>query len=458
MSELKLDISNSESPILAVKITDADFSYGNFGGPSAEAEEAAAQSTEKAPGEYSYERILRRSAGIIDSAANGALAGAQAAAELKVLFDACDFQTLKMQISQWICDICLISDTVHLIPELCECDPVCKEFKIFLFIKDVIAGVPDTEKLLTALPYMCGYDYRASKFYKENEELYSRIFSAALPEFVLSLLSECGLEIFTPRVVRACRTTFNGALCRAKSVKKVELEYLSFSECGVVIDAVTSAVRYCDNLARQALGESSRLSGISLSGAQRRIISNAVRCNFPGLLPEMQRVGRKPKITTVKKEVKVKEDTLEKLDLNIDFGIAKDLLEKSFEISELFGSFDEGEEVVELSGNFEPLSDVQDNADKNTCEVSGDSEWEEFAGALTIEERQVLTCLILGGDIYELSRRLSGMPLGFADAINEKAQDICGDIVICEQGDGLCVISDYIEIISELIKAETEEK
>ncbi len=467
MTDIKSEFKSLNSPVISVKIKDSGFSYECFGGVSVNIGNVVASGYYESSDlqDLSYAGALCFASSIIESALGASDCNTEACVEalIRLREELKEyFPILARQISEWICDICFICDSLQLIPQLCKEGlydiPYGPEYLIYDWVYDILHEPFEKwsgDKLISALPYICRYDFTLSEYYRENTELYERVFVCALLPFVKNLISERGEEILTPKVKKACRTSFCGLTCSDRAVKIMEIEYLSFSECDAFFDALTSAVRYCDNLVRQSLSASSKLMGIGLLPEQRKLISESLRGGIPGLLAPLKAVGRKPKkkvgALSVKAENAAKEKPSEPISLDVDFTKARELLEKSWILSELFDTGDEEGQII-YSENKVVLPKEEETKAVEESGTSQLSEWEEFILSLSDREREILRCILGGGDAASLSRSFGGMPLGFAHVINEKALESIGDIVI-DAGDGkqLSVFEDYREILSEIM-------
>lgn len=376
-------------------------------------------------------------------------------------------------LSEWICDACLAGGELSYLLQLHRRGLVQTSLTADLLVGEFICAFLGNstenirESLMCALPYICDYAYGLSEPKRKNPDLYASVVIAV----VLSVL-ECAeaddeTEFFTPRSIKTVRYAYQGLANRSESSKIIELEYLSMSESSGLRALVTSAVKYADNLARQGLGIKSKLPCTGLLPQYKQSAVQAVRQAHPELLPKPAKVGRKPKPENEKKSRKseILPQVSEPIDLDIDFARARRLEAESWRLAELVGA-EYGGALLELSltGNpvgSEPLQEGTAEKDERMSELSENvcdaGEWSELLAVLTEEEMRVLKCILCGGDAVALSRSLGGMLHGFADTINEKAQDTYGDIIIEAKSDVLfCVFENYAEELSEIINKDAE--
>ncbi len=387
------------------------------------------------------------------------------------------FPVLRRLFAEWICDFCLISGELSYLGELFGKNIKSASLAADFLIGDFLGCFPfddresSCEKLLLALPYLCDYDYTLSVHFKENTELYGKVLCAAVLNTLCEAAEEKGEDFLSVCVRRISREAYPGLMCKSENAKVIDIEYMPYSENAELSALVTSAVKYADNLIRQGLGIKSKIPNPGLAPKYRATLIEAVRKAAPGLLPMPAKVGRKPKPENEKKRrKKYPEDTAEAvppLDLSIDFAKAKRLEAESWKLAELVGANYDGAKIDFSTEIYDDTGISQDKLVENIVaekeknesaqKMQESGEWSEFFAALSENEVKILKCILCGGDVAALSRSLGGMAHGFADSINEKAQDTYGDIIIDTEDDGeFCVFSDYADELSEIINDNTE--
>lgn len=375
-------------------------------------------------------------------------------------------------LSEWICDVCLIGGELSYLSELFGKGlrtSLTSDFLVGGFICAFSGKGRENicERLMCALPYMCDYDYEMSEPYRKNPELYVSV----VTNVVLAVL-ECArddetISLFELHSVTKERRVYRGLTNKCKNAVIIELEYLSQAENSGLRALVTAAAKYADNLVRQGLGIKSKLPCTGLLPQYRQSAVQAVRQAYPELLPKPARVGRKPKPESEKKSRKSEmlPQVPEPIDLNIDFAKARQLEAESWRLAELVGAEYDGAllsvSLPEISAGNKTLQESAAEEDEQVSQSSENicdaGEWSEFLTVLTEKEMRVLECILCGGDAVALSRSLGGMLHGFADAINEKAQDTYGDIIMEAKSDGgFCVFGDYAQELSEIINKDAE--
>ena len=344
--------------------------------------------------------------------------------------------------------------------ELCKI-PLESDFIIGDCLRSFFGGGKEQtdKKLLSAVRRLSEYDFVKSQQFINDAETYRKCLYAVIPKVFEYALSEKGKSFFVPEKKTLKRCAYRGLPCTSISMTEFEIEYIPYSENEELSSFAASVVKYTENLIRQGKGIKSKLTGFSLLPEYRRLITETIRADVPGLLPVPLKVGRKP-IEKTKKDGKkqaIEEKTIvfEPIDLNIDFTKAKKLQAESWELAELFGGDYGGseisynpEEIYEKNKTEEVVSvDVENKvfADKNIPD-----EWQEFYLALTDDEKKLMCCISKGLDAEDFARKRGGISVGFAEVINEKASELYGDIIIDTAERQLKFIEDYKEDLTEI--------
>lgn len=447
--------------VKTVMVRSASFCYGDFRVPSS-----------RDLDDTSFIHCIKRVSDIIDK--SGSKKTADTVQEMLLVLELYrgKSELLCRMISEWICDLCLINgELAYLSGLFCRklsATYLTADFLVGDFIEAFLQNNKENirRKLICALPYMCDYAYAASEPKRKNSELYETVVTEAVLAVLDVARNDDEGAFFSHRTAKVVRCAYQGLVCKCENSKILEIEYISYSENSHLRALVTSAVKYADNLVRQGLGIKSKLPCTGLLPEYRRCAVEAVRHAVPELLPVPSKVGRKPKPENEKKrkerEAQISE-MYEPISLDIDFAKAKRLEAESWRLAELVGSDYGGAQLEFSAPALEKDMPRESTCDKpakdmnSVADAYGTGEWAEFLEALTDKEKRVLVCILCGGDVAALSKSLGGMAHGFADSINEKAQDTYGDIIIETDADGVfCVFEDYAAEISEIINSNTE--
>lgn len=369
---------------------------------------------------------------------------------------------LAARVPEWICDFCLINESPNVFFEIC----VSRIFNAFFandyFIWDCVSSflqgdiIAAEEKTTLALNGLCRNDYKSFSHRNSQTALYESAIRAVLPGVFRKAATENGKDFFIPPPKKVFRNAYSGLACKSEVLKTFEIVYLPFSECSELCLLTTESVKFTENLVRQGSGIKSKISGISLPADYRKLISDTLRERFPNFLPPLAKVGRKPKkndsdVAKKNAENEKKSATAKKIaDFSVDLKKAEKLESESWQITELLsGDYGNDEIAVSLCKTENADNSLKINLTDNTAKMSNKreinvpEEWKDFFATLSENEKAFLSCIAQNKNTVAFAKKIGGLPLGFADSINEKAAETYGDIVIDVQTEIPQFLDDY---------------
>ena len=167
---------------------------------------------------------------------------------------------LDVLVREWLCDYCLI----HRLPppalparDLTELIGGCRLREFY------VAAGDDTESMIDALLYFgSNYDYKKSKFYKEETAaLYDRALRGAVGVALRAYEEKNAQNAARGRgFCTVSRDAFSGAVCSCRRKRRIEADYFSFSHTHELRYLVTDVLKYAENAVRASLGVKPRLT------------------------------------------------------------------------------------------------------------------------------------------------------------------------------------------------------
>lgn len=331
-----------------------------------------------------------------------------------------DFPQLNSTLGEWICDYSLI----HNLPFRFSNTLMEKDFLQSVSFPEAYYNldIHETTQFARFLLSACnGYNYRKSKFYKdENKGLYDMY----IPQAAYHLLEKIDIPSFLsqhPKKVIS-RMAYTGALCSYKTRKHIEVEYIPLCDSHELKTRIGDIVKYAENKLRTCLGIRSKLSIREIDPRATEEIDSF----FAGVFPSENGV-RVPEY----------EKLYESVGTDFSLSSALNIEEQSWEITEkLIEAFEEAESVQEVAVETVPPKEEQT--------VVGISENEQFV--VRISRYMEFFSLVLENNTNEQkgwARRNNILPEAIVDEINECAVEIFGDILIEETDSGYCIIEEY---------------
>ena len=298
-----------------------------------------------------------------------------------------------------------------------------------------------------------GYDYKKSKYYTdENKQLFdAHIYGAAAAGLGLGIKSMRDASVGAPTSTMR-REAYVGALCTSTAARSIEIEYQPIYRTGMLRAEATLAVKYAENRLRGILGVRSRLSVNDLSDKVRAGVDEYFSEHFSDVLKKQKK--EQPESAPSYMAYYESEST------GLEICRAADIERASWSTAQLMGEcFEDDENEAEV--NFEmPAEESRDNNQARMSEPAFSSfevsfslsdnvaEPEEGVKALVMalseRERTVLSLLLSDPSAAERYAVSEGTFLAdVCDAINERALELIGDILVECVGDGYSVLCDY---------------
>ena len=350
-----------------------------------------------------------------------------------------DHPSLDRYLCEWICDYCLL----HRLPAPIEqLESIVREPSFMCQLREFYVHAGDSDAQVDAEIYMSccsNYDYKKSRFYTLNRESAKACdthIPAAMRQVLQSLQNSDSLFSQTKmQSTTMTRDTFVGALCSHRVKYKIGVRYRSFSRSHELRFFITDVIKYSENKLRALLGYKSRLSIYALSEP----IKNILNAYFAQAYPKNH----------VKTDV-VERPEYEKLYDLPSAPISKEQAERIEQDSwrttqRLVEAFDDENRAEEESSQTEEPVALE-VAPALPVSRSQDEEMPAKDRPFSDELIGFLRCAY-DADLSAqraYCRSLGKMPETLADAINEIASDVLGDILLEEDDAGAYrVIDDY---------------
>lgn len=344
------------------------------------------------------------------------------------------FPAISVRLADWICDYSLLH---RLPPPINISSDIIKKV---ISLKEYYISIPkdDPERCAkTLMRYCSSYDYRASKFYTEqNKELFDKYIRGALAVAVRFYSSDgnilSGLDLDDSTVTR---DVYAGAVCVADEKYRIKVSYCSFSRSNELRFLVGDIIRYSENKLRAHIGIKSKMTVYSITVELRHILDEYFSASLP------------PKRATKKAAERQEYDILYDIPKKpLSLSDAAKIEARSWETTqELISAFEtdtpsDSEEAVSIiSPAVEPIASENNSSEKTSADGKND---------LFERYRTVITAL-LSGDCMAVSnyaKSIGKLPDAVADEINEIAYDTFGDQLIEDDGmGGYNVIEDYAD-------------
>ena len=356
------------------------------------------------------------------------------------VFYRAQFPRLDVQLSDWICDFCLINGLRPDFDRLASFGAeLIRNATLKEFYVDTRSGGDVRARLL--MTYCSNYDYTKSKFATgDARALYAGhmtgVVSAALESTDTGKSSVLSSGLQDSRV---SRDAYTGALCSPKIKKRIEIEYTSFSHSHELRFKITDLLKYSENKIRAYLGIKSRLSCSGISAELKKTADEY----FDKHLPQKAKTHSEP-------EAPAYERFYEPLSTGFSYENASVIEKESWDTTdkllEAFSDSDQndGTEPEVVSALSDPLRSENINP-----------EYESGEDQTTFTAAEILFLAAAVSSDAEGQRAAAGtagkLPDAMADAINEKALAILGDIVLQDNGNTYSVIVDYEEEVKTWI-------
>lgn len=359
--------------------------------------------------------------------------------------------TVKMMIRDIICDFCLIHDLTPPMNMLSNIEP---QIISRSFLPEVFAFSYDCIDLSMSM-----YDYKKSKFYKDNAEIFDSVIPCALNTILDSKEAFESLTSFTKGLYGAVtseRHPFSRLVNIANRSITVEVTYYELAN---VRPAITDIVRYCENKLREHLGIKNKISIMSVNPVAKAAIDKFFEYNYPAR-PTIDRRRRDARIEDEVHEYDKLYD-VPKTDISPERAlmIERESWDTTKILTEAFS--DEQNDIFEPAviettteqvgaSIVSPFNDSFASASVIPDE-NGDT-YAQISAAVGDGAKLIKLCQD-GANAIEQRRFAASLGISLdelADSINEAALNVVGDILLESDGAAYTVIEDYRDLFSNL--------
>lgn len=359
---------------------------------------------------------------------------------------------LDVLVREWLCDYSLL----HGLPPPTLPREQFGELLAGCRLKEFyVSGWRDTEDEVVAILLFCNnYDYKKSKFYREETaELYDRVLAGAVSVTLQYLRrNEEDGELRTSGVSTITREAFSGAVCSCRVKRRIEVDFCSFSHTHELRYVVTDVLKYCENAIRGALSIKPRLTVYQVSTELKQVLDAYLATALPQKAPKR---GEKEAIPAYEKryEIPVAPISPERA-AQIEaasWATTKKLVEAFADSEEnaekrILSTGEPGE--VENKARPEPRAPVRVLLPEKAPESA--SVFAPPVGSLAVALGDLAEFVRLAARGARAEQRAFAAKRGemidaVADRINTIAGDVLGDIILLDEGGYYTVIKDYTE-------------
>ena len=356
---------------------------------------------------------------------------------------------------EWFADYCMIHAVPmprRLTPILAEITPKA-QFKEF-FLDSVLSSDSDALGSIVA-EVASDYDYKSSRNYKDNKDLYDTHIPAVLTRVVRKNVKENRGVFALDRIYKMTRDSYCGAIVASDRKRRVDIEFCSFTRRADVRMAVTALVKYAENKIRQMIGVKAKLN-VEMTDTASAVVIDAY---FSLLIPQKMRSDE---------EKYMPDDYLKNYEAEesgFDLGRAEEIEKLSWANTErLTGeefphdepqytdSDDTPAVIGEITSDAEYSTEVEQNAEEEKLKPEVIPEKHGSAGDYKPLKDALRAAL--DGRYSEYCRSVGAFEGDMADRINTKMLDVLGDVLLESDGATYRIIEDYREECEEWLKTE----
>jgi len=354
---------------------------------------------------------------------------------------------LDILIREWLVDLSLIFRLPPpSLPSACFRELVagCKLKEFYVLPSD-----GDDVMCEAVIAFCSNYDYRKSKFYREDTaELFDRVLRGAA-RVTLAHHRQKNRENTTRQggFSTVTRDSFTGAVCAAHRKWRIEVDFSSFSHTHELRYLVTDALKYAENALRAALGVKSRLTVYGVSTELRA----ALNAYFDEAIPKKvaKRGEKKQEIPAYERRYDL---PLTELSRQHAAAIEEDSWTTTRRLIETF------EEPMTERPPEPPMPSRKEEPVAAVCALpltradEGDGGNDTVSAGLAERLGDLVGFFKLAKEKDRAGQREFAMKRGMmvdavADRINTLADELVGDIVLEELGGCYGVVEDYVEIL-----------
>ncbi|MBQ2278267.1 MAG: TerB N-terminal domain-containing protein [Clostridia bacterium] len=355
---------------------------------------------------------------------------------------------------EWFSDYCMI----HAQPMPAEILPILREIVPKAQFKEFYLNLSEdalSEIGRILIEVSSDYDFRMSRYYEPNRDLYEKHIPAAVSAALKAQFpARRGIFLFD-RTYKMTRDSFCGAIVSSGIKRRIDLEFRSFTRRADSRELVTALVKYAENRLRQVTGVKAKLGVDRITPEDTAVID----AYFAPMIPE-------------KKQKRPAEDAYmpvdylknyESEDSGFDFSAAAAIERESWvNTSRLTGDeFHETVPVPEYNPD-EPVSAVGEISMEQAEPEPAADDIPESAPADTVPEPEQTDKqesademiraglrAALDGRFRTWCRENSLYEGEIADRINTVFLDEIGDVVLEDSGSGFTLIEDYREDVEQ---------
>ena len=334
---------------------------------------------------------------------------------------------------EWLPDYCMIHGVKmpdSLVPILDEITPKA-QFKEFFLDSVIEKGSDSLGKIVAEVA--SDYDYKSSRYYAENKEIYDRYISASLDMAIRRSLVERRGVFALDRAYKMTRDSYCGAIVASGMKRRIDIDFCSFTRRADVRATATALVKYAENKVRLISGIKARLS-VELAD---QWLSSLIDSYFAPFIPIKSRAEDEKYMPADYLRNYEAEDT------GFDADRAAEIEKRSWANTERLT----GEEFSTETDDSDvtPVVDGEMSSDAlNTTfvEVTKEMKTEDKDAGIRPALRAALD-----GLFGEYCRSVGAFPGDIADRVNTVMLDYLGDVALETNGGGYELIEDYREDI-----------
>ncbi|MBR2721419.1 MAG: TerB N-terminal domain-containing protein [Clostridia bacterium] len=348
------------------------------------------------------------------------------------------YPQLDLFLPEWICHCALIHKLPS--PSFASAELTSAAMQHCRLREFYLSSLGEDAFARALLAFCSNYDYQKSKFYQgEHRALFDRVITGAM-QSVMERTEREG-KLFSSANLRdhvILLDAYMGALCPAKTKRRIEVSYCSFSRSHELRFLVTDIVKYTENRLRQAVGIRSRLTVYALPPLIKDILDGYLS----SVLPARERAHVVQEVQTPDYEHLYDAPTS-----TFSFDEAEEIERLSWDTTkrlvEAFGS-DEEDRADESEPTPMPITvELQEPRSlQNAGKADALMPYLPFLRAVAVSDREAQR---------EAARSLARPTELVIDEINTLAVELYGDILL-EENDGVCaVIEDYADLLADLL-------
>lgn len=348
---------------------------------------------------------------------------------------------LNKYLSEWICDFGLLYGLT--LPNILSSEELSELMRSSSLKEYYASGTSlcgeDFAEII--IEFCSAYNYRTSRYYADNREIYESFIGRALRE----LFDGGYLTGFTSEECEITRQLFVGAIAPCAIKKKALIEYCSFSRTNELRYAIGDVLKYCENKIRASLLIKSRLTVYDIDENVKKFIDSLSERLLHKKQPARARTEKPPEYERLYDAPK-REFSLDRAKrIESESWSTTELLVEAFseDASDFSADLSAGEDISPKKCDAVISPPPKNGGGDESADVSPLAEYREFLSLALTSDAQ-------GQRRYARERGV--MPEYVADEINRIGAELYGDVLI-EEADGVWrPIEDYLALIEKEVK------